>query len=84
MVAARHRKITNQRKDFHHKRARALVERYDLLVVDDLQNAKCCGGPSRACPSRAGRVRRSRRRTANRLAFLDTYWWGVASAARIV
>jgi putative transposase len=35
-VAARHRKIANQRKDFHHKQARALVERYDLVVVEDL------------------------------------------------
>ena len=38
-VAARHRKIANQRKDFHHKQARILVERYDLLVVEDLQIA---------------------------------------------
>ena len=36
-VAARHRKIANQRKDFHHKQARALVERYDPVVVEDLQ-----------------------------------------------
>ncbi|MEZ0364800.1 RNA-guided endonuclease InsQ/TnpB family protein [Mycobacterium sp. pUA109] len=36
-VAARYRKIANQRKDFHHKQARALVENYDLLVVEDLQ-----------------------------------------------
>jgi putative transposase len=36
-VAARHRKIANQRKDFHHKQARHLVECYDLLVVEDLQ-----------------------------------------------
>lgn len=36
-VEARHRKIGNQRKDFHHKQARALVERYDLLAVEDLQ-----------------------------------------------
>jgi putative transposase len=35
-VAARHRKIANQRKDFHHKQARGLVERYDLVVVEDL------------------------------------------------
>jgi putative transposase len=35
-VAARHRKIANQRKDFHHKQARALVDRYDLVVVEDL------------------------------------------------
>ena len=38
-VAARHRKIANQRKDFHHKQARSLVGRYDLLVVEDLQIA---------------------------------------------
>ncbi len=38
-VAARHRKIANQRKDFHHKQARILVGRYDLLVVEDLQIA---------------------------------------------
>jgi len=35
-VAARHRKIANRRKDFHHKQARELVARYDLLVVEDL------------------------------------------------
>jgi putative transposase len=35
-VAARHRKIANQRKDFHHKQARELAARYDLLVVEDL------------------------------------------------
>ena len=38
-MAARHRKIANQRTDFHHKQARALVERYDLLGVEDLQIA---------------------------------------------
>jgi putative transposase len=38
-VAGRHRKIANQRKDFHHKQARALVAQYDLLVVEDLQIA---------------------------------------------
>ena len=38
-VAARHRKIANQRKDFHHKQARALVAEYDLLVAEDLQIA---------------------------------------------
>lgn len=35
-VAARHRKIANQRKDFHHKQARRLIEQYDLVVVEDL------------------------------------------------
>lgn len=36
-VAARHRKIANQRKDFQHKLARRLVDSNDLLVVEDLQ-----------------------------------------------
>jgi len=34
-VAARHRKVANRRKDFHHKQARALAARYDVLVVED-------------------------------------------------
>jgi putative transposase len=38
-VGARHRKIANQRKDFHHKQARRLVARFDLLVVEDLKIA---------------------------------------------
>jgi putative transposase len=38
-VAARHRKIADRRKDFHHKQAHALVARYDLLVVEDLEIA---------------------------------------------
>jgi putative transposase len=42
-VAARHRKIANQRKDFHHKQARSLVESYDLLVVEDLRIANMLG-----------------------------------------
>ncbi len=35
-VAARHRKIANSRRDFHHKTARTLVEGYDLIAVEDL------------------------------------------------
>jgi putative transposase len=38
-VAARYRKIANQRKDFHHKQARELATRYDLIVVEDLKIA---------------------------------------------
>jgi putative transposase len=38
-VAARHRKIAYQRKDFHHKQARELAARYDVLVVEDLKIA---------------------------------------------
>jgi putative transposase len=36
-VAARHRKIANQRRDFHHKVARQLVNEYDVLVLEDLK-----------------------------------------------
>jgi putative transposase len=39
IVAARHRKIADQRKDFHHKQARELVAKFDFLVVEDLQIA---------------------------------------------
>ena len=39
-VAARHRKTTNQRRDFHHKIARHLVESYDFIVVEDLAIAR--------------------------------------------
>ena len=35
-VAARHRKIANRRRDFHHKTALTLVESYDLIAVEDL------------------------------------------------
>ena len=35
-VAARHRKIANRGKDFHHQQARELAARYHLLVVEDL------------------------------------------------
>jgi putative transposase len=36
-VVARHRKIAAQRRDFHHKTARHLVERYDVIAVEDLK-----------------------------------------------
>jgi putative transposase len=36
-LAGRHRKLANQRRNFHHHAARALVARYDLLVVEDLK-----------------------------------------------
>ena len=47
-VATRHRKIANQRKDFHHKQARTLVERYDVLVVEDLKIANMVRRPKPA------------------------------------
>jgi putative transposase len=36
-VARRHRKVANQRRDFHHKVARRLVGAYDVLCVEDLK-----------------------------------------------
>ena len=35
-VAARHRKIANCRRDFHHKTARTLVTSYELIALEDL------------------------------------------------
>jgi putative transposase len=37
VVASRHRKISNQRRDFHHKTARALVAGYDVVCVEKLR-----------------------------------------------
>lgn len=36
LVAKAHRRIKNQRKDFHHKLSRRLVDRYDLIAYEDL------------------------------------------------
>lgn len=36
-VAKAHRKIRNQRKDFHHKESRKLVNRYQVIVFEDLK-----------------------------------------------
>jgi putative transposase len=36
-LAARHRKLANQRRNFHHHVARVLVAHHDLLVVEDLR-----------------------------------------------
>jgi putative transposase len=36
-LAARHRKLANQRRNFHYQVARTLVARYGLLVVEDLK-----------------------------------------------
>lgn len=44
-LAARHRKIANQRRDFHHKTALALVEFYDLIVVEHLKIANMLRRP---------------------------------------
>ena len=55
-VAARCRKIANQRRDFHHHAARALVARYDLLVIEDLKIRNMVRRPApRPDPDQPGR-----------------------------
>ena len=40
-----HRKVRNQRKDFHHKTARSLVNRFGVLVFEDLQILNLSAAP---------------------------------------
>jgi putative transposase len=55
-VAARHRKLANQRRNFHYQVARALVARYDLLAVEDLTIRNMVRRPPpRPDPDRPGR-----------------------------
>ncbi len=54
-VAARHRKIANARRDFHHKTALQFVESYDLIVVEELAIANMI---KRAKPVRGPEPRR--------------------------
>ena len=44
-VVARHRKVANCRRDFHHKTARRLVETYDLIAVENLAIANMVRRP---------------------------------------
>jgi putative transposase len=44
-VAKAHRKIRNQRKDFHHKESKKLVNRYQVIVFEDLQAANLSKRP---------------------------------------
>ena len=45
-VANYHRKIANQRKDFHHKAARKLVNRYQVIIFEDLQVNNLTSAPA--------------------------------------
>ena len=44
-VARAHRKVRNQRKDFLHKESRKLVNRYQVIVFEDLQPANLVRRP---------------------------------------
>jgi putative transposase len=55
-LAARHHKLANQRRNFHHQAARALVTRYSLLVVEDLRIHNMVRRPApRPDPDQRGR-----------------------------
>jgi putative transposase len=44
-VAKAHRKIANQRRDFHHKQAKKLVQEHQVLVFEDLHLANLVRRP---------------------------------------
>jgi putative transposase len=45
VLARQHRKVRNQRKDFHHKASRKLVDRYQVIVFEDLQTKNLTASP---------------------------------------
>jgi transposase len=45
VVGKNHRHIRNQRKDFHHKEARKLVNRYGVIIFEKLQPANMSKRP---------------------------------------
>lgn len=45
MIGKAHRKIANQRRDFHHKASRMLVNRYQVIVFEDIQIANLTKRP---------------------------------------
>lgn len=45
LVAKAHRKIARQRKDFQHKASRKMVDRYQVLVFEDLQTSNLTRKP---------------------------------------
>ena len=44
-VARAHRKIKNQRKDFHHKASRVLVNRYQVIAFEALRSSNMSRAP---------------------------------------
>ena len=45
LLARQHRKVRNQRKDFHHKASRKLVDRYQVIVFEDLSIKNLTASP---------------------------------------
>src|SRR5207253_11147798 len=46
ILAKQHRKVRNQRKDFHHKASRKLVDRYQIIVFEDLRTKNLTATPN--------------------------------------
>jgi putative transposase len=44
-LTKQHHKVRNQRKDFHHKASRKLVDRYQVIVLEELQTKKLTATP---------------------------------------
>lgn len=44
ILSKKHAHVQNQRRDFHHKTARALVQAYDVIAVEDLNVKGLAGG----------------------------------------
>jgi transposase len=45
ILAKQHRKVRNQRRDFHHKASRKLVDRYQVIAFEDLQVKNLTAAP---------------------------------------
>jgi len=45
ILAKQHRKVRNQRRDFHHKASRKLVDRYQVIVFEDLHTKNLTATP---------------------------------------
>jgi len=45
LVGRAHRKVRNQRQDYHHKESRNLVHRYQLIVFEDIQTCNLVRKP---------------------------------------
>jgi putative transposase len=84
-LAARHRKLANQRRNFHHHTARALVARYDLLVIENLRICNMVRRPiPRPNPDQPGRFlpNRASAKAGLHRSIHDAGWAGFVSILR--
>jgi putative transposase len=76
VVANRHRKVTNQRRDFHHQLSRRLVVDHDVLVIEDLAIRNMCRSAAGTADNPGTRV--ASKRGLNR-SILDASWAAFAT-----